>query len=198
MLSAESFEKLDGNSGSTWYAVYTRHQHEKTVAQLLAMKGFRTLLPLYQAVHAWADRSKIVHLPLFPCYVFIRGGLERRLHILTTPGIRGLVSCGRRPAAIAPHEIEAFQRVVGNGFRVEPHPLLKCGDWVQVKSGPLQGIRGLLVRKKSVWRLVLSVEILGKAAAVEVDSLQVERLHRGRMRDRSNGAKVAGYRFEAA
>jgi transcription antitermination factor NusG len=181
-----------------WYALYTKHQHEKTVSQILENKGFETLLPLYQAAHAWRDRTKIVHLPLFPCYVFIRGGLDRRLHILTTPGVHGLVSCAGRPAAIAPPEIEAIQRAVGSGCRMEPHPLLKCGDWAQVKSGPLQGIQGILVRKKSVWRLVLSVEILGKAAAVEVDSFQVERLHRGQMNDDSHGARAGGYRIEAA
>src|SRR2546430_13565952 len=68
-----------------WYAIYTRHQHEKTVAGILASKGFETLLPLYSAAHRWKDRTKLLSLPLFPCYVFIKGGLERRLDILTTP-----------------------------------------------------------------------------------------------------------------
>jgi transcription antitermination factor NusG len=54
---------------------------------------------------------------------------------------------------------------------------LKSGDWVRVKSGPLEGVEGILVRKKNAYRLVLSVEMLGKAAAVEVDAVQVERLN---------------------
>ncbi len=64
---------------SPWYAIYTRHQHEKMVAQNLTNKGFKAFLPLYTTTHSWKDRAKVLSLPLFPCYVFIKGGLERRL-----------------------------------------------------------------------------------------------------------------------
>src|ERR1700674_422894 len=150
---------------SSWYAIYTRHQHEKMVAQILTSKGFNTFLPLYAASHNWKDRIKALSLPLFPCYVFLKGGIERRLQIITTPGIYGLVSSAGQPAAIADFEIEAIRRVVESGTRVEAHPFLKCGKWVKVKLGPLAGIEGNLVRKKNISRLVLSVEILGTAAA---------------------------------
>ena len=160
-----------------WYAIYTRHQHEKTVAGILTSKGFETLLPLYSAAHRWKDRTKLLSLPLFPCYVFLKGGLERRLDILTTPGIRALVSTAGQPAAIPHSEIEGVRRAVESGACVEPHPLLKCGEWVRVKYGPLQGIEGILVRKKNLYRLVLSVEILGKAASVEIDAFVIERMN---------------------
>ena len=159
-----------------WYALYTRHQHEKTVAQILNSKGFETLLPLYPAARRWADRTKLLFLPLFPCYVFINAGLERRLAIMMTPGVHSLVSNAGEPAAIPSEEIDAVRRAVESGARVEPHPLLKCGDWVRVKCGPLTGIEGILVRKKNLYRLVLSVEMLGKAVAVEVDAFLVERV----------------------
>ena len=159
-----------------WYALYTRHQHEVTVARILASKGFETLLPVYQTARRWKDRTKLLSLPLFPCYVFLKGGLERRLDILTTPGIHSLVQCGGRPALIPSVEIEAIRRAVESGARVEPHPFLKCGDWVRVIDGPLAGIQGILVRKKNIYRLVLSVGMLGKAATVEVNALHVERL----------------------
>ncbi len=165
------------SSSSAWYAIYTRHQHEKTVARILTSKGFETLLPLYPSARRWKDRTKVLSLPLFPCYVFLKGGLERRLDIVTTPGIHALVSSAGQPAAIPPAEIEAIRRAVEGGARVEPHPFLKCGEWVRVKCGPLAGIQGILVRKKNLYRLVLSVEILGKAAAVEVDAFLVERLN---------------------
>ena len=71
-----------------------------------------------------------------------------------------------------------MRRMVEGNFRVEPYPFLKCGDWVRVKSGPLMGIEGILVRKKNVFRLVLSVEMLGKSAAVEVDATTVEPIAR--------------------
>jgi len=175
-------------SDSSWYALYTRHQHEKMVDQVLTNKGFNTFLPLYATTHNWKDRTKSLTLPLFPCYVFLKGGIERRLQILTTPGIYGLVSSAGQPAAIPDIEIEAIRRVVESGARVEAHPYLKCGNWVRVKNGPLTGIEGILVRKKNISRLVLSVEILGTAAAIEVAALQVEAINTPRDRDARTGA----------
>jgi transcription antitermination factor NusG len=160
--------------GAPWYAVYTRHQHEKVVAQILTNKGLKTFLPLCETTHHWKDRAKALSMPLFPCYVFLNGGLEHRLQILTTPGIHGFVSYGGNPAAIPDSEMEAIRRVLDNGVRVEPHPFLKYGDRVRIKSGALAGIEGILVRKRNQSRLVLSVEMLGKAASMEVDAFQVE------------------------
>lgn len=174
---------IDSHAGSiddpcAWYVLYTRHQHEKAVAQILTSKGFETLLPLYSTARQWKDRTKLLSLPLFPCYVFLRGALERRLAIMTTPGVHALVSSSAgQPTAVPPAEIEAIRRVVVGGARVEPHPFLKCGEWVRVKCGPLMGTQGILVRKKNLYRLVLSVEMLGKAAAVEIDAFLVERLN---------------------
>jgi len=172
---------------SPWYAIYTRHQHEKTVAQILTGKGFSTFLPLYATTHNWKDRTKALTLPLFPCYVFLKGGIERRLQIITTPGIYGLVSSAGQPAPIPDIEIEAIRRVVDSGTRVEIHPFLKCGSWVRVKCGPLAGIEGMLVRKKNTSRLVLNVELLGTAAAIEVAAFQVEVVTAPRGRDSNNG-----------
>ncbi len=178
MLSIRANSQDDHfDSRISWYAIYTRHQHEKTVARILTSKGFETLLPLYSAVHRWKDRTKPLSLPLFPCYVFLKGGLERRLDILTTPGIQALVSTAGQPAPIPHADIEAIRRAVESGASVEPHPLLKCGEWVRIKCGPLEGIQGILVRKKNLYRLFLSVEILGKAASVEIDAFLIERLN---------------------
>lgn len=162
-------------SQSAWHAIYTRHRHEKTVAQILTSKGFEIFLPLYMSPNRWSDRTKMVSLPLFPGYVFLNGGLDRRLDLVTTPGIHSLVSCAVQPAAIPTDEMNALRRAVETGASIEPHPFLKCGDWVRVKSGPLAGVEGILVRKKNLCRLVLSVEMLGKAASVEIDGFLVER-----------------------
>jgi transcription antitermination factor NusG len=178
---------------TSWFALYTRHQHEKMVHQILSNKGFNTFLPLYATTHNWKDRTKALTLPLFPCYVFLKGGIERRLQILTTPGIYGLVSSAGQPAAIPDIEIDAIRRVVESGVRVEAHPYLKCGNWVRVKCGPLTGIEGILVRKKNLSRLVLSVEILGTAAAIEVAAFQVEAVNARQPRD-SNAGHQAGLR----
>jgi len=172
---------------SSWYAVYTRHQHEKIVHQVLTSKGFNSFLPLYATTHNWKDRTKALTLPLFPCYVFLKGGIERRLPILTTPGVYGLVSSAGQPAAIPDIEIDAIRRVVDSGARVEAHPYLKCGNWVRVKCGPLAGIEGILVRKKNLSRLVLSVELLGTAAAIEVAAFQVEAINARQQKDSNIG-----------
>lgn len=161
---------------SWWHALYTRHQHEKVVTQALAGKGFEVYLPQHLAVHRWKDRQKHVLLPLFPNYVFIRGGLDRMLSIVTTPGVHSLVSWGARPAGIPSEEIEAVRRLVESPLPVEPHPFLQCGERVRIMRGPLEGIEGILVRKTRGFRLVLSVEMLSKSAAVEVDVSMVEQV----------------------
>ena len=170
----------NANSDEKWHAVYTRHQHERHVARNLESKGFEAFLPLYAAARNWTDRVKIVSLPLFPCYVFFKGEISRRLAVLTTPGVQNIVSIANQAVVIQGSEIESIRQAVGSGARIEPHPFLKCGDWVRVKCGPLAGLEGMLVRKKNVYRLVLSVEMLGKAAAVEVDATLTERISSAR------------------
>jgi transcription antitermination factor NusG len=169
----------EGPGEPSWHALYTRHQHEKIVAQILTSKGFEVFLPLYRAMHRWKDRNKELSLPLFPCYVFLKGGLHRRLDIVTTPGMYSFVGTQERAAVIPLAEIDAIRRATESSVRMEPHPFLKCGDRVRIKSGPLQGVEGFLVRKKNLYRLVLSVELLGRAASMEVDGFIVERLSSG-------------------
>jgi transcription antitermination factor NusG len=156
-----------------WWAVYTRHQHEKSVAQVLTSKGFEVFLPLYDSVRRWKDRSKILSLPLFPCYVFVRGGVTRRLHVVTTPGIHTILFHGDKVASIPSHEMDSVRKAVNSPSRIEPHPFLRCGETVQVTRGSLEGVRGILIRKKSLYRLVLSVEMLAQSVAVEVDAADV-------------------------
>lgn len=159
-----------------WYALYTRHQHEKSVHQVLTGKGFEAFLPLYTTAHQWKDRIKRVSLPLFPCYVFLRGPLVHWLPVLTTPGVHSVVGCGGQPAGIASVEIESIRRAIESPARVEPHPFLKCGDRVRVTAGPLRGLEGLLIRKKNWCKLLLSIEMLQRSVAVEADAAMVERI----------------------
>lgn len=159
-----------------WYAIYTRHQHEKSIANMLTNKGFEVFLPLYLVGHRWKDRTKQVSLPLFPTYVFLWSCQARRIDVLKTPGVYQFVgSCGM-PSAIPEEEIESVRRAVISTLNIEPHPFLKCGDRVRVKSGALAGMEGMLVRKKNLFRLVVSVELLNRAIAMEVDVTTVEKL----------------------
>lgn len=169
-------EVQDCRARRQWHALYTRHQHEKPVARILSSKGHEVFLPLYAATHQWQDRTKKLSLPLFPCYVFIRGGLDRQLQILTTPGVFTIVGWAGYPAIIPDEQIDAVRQIVESANLVEPHPYLERGDRVRVTSGALQGLEGFLLRKRNLFRLVVSLEMLGRSAAVEIDISCLERL----------------------
>lgn len=157
-----------------WWALYTKHQHERQVADTLEAKGFEVFLPLYESLRRWKDRRKLLSLPLFPGYVFVRGTGDRRLGIVSTPGVHMILTRGDAAAVIPDEEIEAIRRTLDAKFAVEPHPYLKSGDRVRVKRGALEGIEGVLVRKKNLFRLVLSVEMLAQSVCMEIDATDIE------------------------
>ena len=159
---------------SGWWALYTRHQHEKVVAEMLEAKGLVVFLPLYESIRRWKDRSKTLALPLFPCYVFVRGEMGRHLQVVSTPGVHMVLTNGERAAIIPDEEIEAIRRTLEGSLRVEPHPFLRVGERVRVTRGSLQGVEGVLVRKKNLYRLVLSVDMMAQSVAVEIDATDVE------------------------
>ena len=162
-----------------WWAVYTRHQHEKQVSDTLQAKGYEVLLPMYDSVRRWKDRRKLISLPLFPGYVFVRGCRDRRLGIVSTPGVFMVLSRGDAAAEIPEEEILAIRRTLEAKFAVEPHPFLNCGDRVRVIRGALEGLEGILVRKKNIFRLVLSVDMLARSVAMEINASDVQPVHKG-------------------
>jgi transcription antitermination factor NusG len=172
VMTLQSMEARPENAPA-WSAIYTRHQHEKSISEILEAKGFEVFLPLYESTRKWRDRRMVLSLPLFPCYVFVRGAHERRLPVLTTPGVHMIISRGERIATVPDEEIEAIRRIVEGKLAVEPHPFLRCGERVRVVQGPLEGVEGVLTRKKNLYRLVLSVEMLAQSVAVEIDALDV-------------------------
>jgi transcription antitermination factor NusG len=159
-----------------WYAIYTKHQHEKSAADLLARKGFETLLPLYRLIRRWKDRDKSVLSPLFPCYVFVRTDLARKVDILRTPGVFWLVESGGCACQIPEADVEEINKIVQSPARIAPHPYLKSGEWVRVRHGSLKGLEGILARFKNQYRVVVTVEPLRKSVAVEVDISAIEPL----------------------
>ncbi len=165
---------VNSESCESWWALYTRHQHEKAVASRLGAYGFEVFLPLYDSVRPWKDRKMLLNLPLFPCYVFVRGGLDRKLQIVSTPGVHNILYFGEKVATIPEAEIEGIRKAVSGSFRMEPHPFLKSGEKVRVTRGSLEGVQGILLRKKNLCRLLLSVEMLGQSVSVEVDASDVE------------------------
>jgi transcription antitermination factor NusG len=175
-LELSTNSRIPPSCAASWYALYTRHQHERTVALALRGRGIEAFVPLYASVRRWNDRNKRLELPLFPCYVFLQNPEKRWTPVLATPGVYSVVAFGGLPAEIPISEIEAIRRVVGSSLQTEPHPFLNCGDRVRLTAGPLEGVEGILVKKKSLWKLLVSVDMLQRSVAVEIDATMVERL----------------------
>lgn len=163
-----------------WYAAYTCAQHEKRVAEQLAEREVEHLLPLYAAVHRWKDRRVRVELPLFPGYVFVRLALQDRLRVLQVPSVVRLVGFGGLPAALPDDQVEILRSGLADRLHVEPHPFLAVGRRVRIVCGPLAGLEGILRRKKNNLRFVLSVDLIQRSIAVDVDAADVEPLQEGK------------------
>ncbi len=154
-----------------WYAVYTKSRHEKRIKEQLDSQSLESFLPLYEAVHRWKDRRVLVSLPLFPGYLFIRMVLpEHRKPVVTVPGVVNLVGRPGCPTPIEDHEIEALRLCSDRGQSMMPHPYLTVGRLVRVSHGPLADMEGILVRRKGKSRLILSVKLIARAVAIEVDA----------------------------
>jgi transcription antitermination factor NusG len=158
-----------GLPATPWFALRVKPQRERMVAILIEHKGYDQMLPTYTARHQWSDRVKNVERPLFPGYVFCRLNLEARAPLLTTAGILYIVGNGRIPAPIPESEMAAIQAVLRSGLPVEPWPYCKVGDGVRLERGPLTGLQGILLQICSQYRIVVSIHLLQRSMAVEVD-----------------------------
>jgi transcription termination/antitermination protein NusG len=156
-----------------WYALTVRHQHERQTERLLRSQGWETLLPVYRSQRQWSDRVKEIELPLFSGYVFCRFGLHDRLRVEDTPGVAQVVKFNGLAAPLQDLEIAEIQAIAHSGVRLSPWPYLKAGDRVRVERGPLRGLEGTLLRDGSNARLVVSVELLQRSIAAEVDPSMV-------------------------
>ena len=161
-----------------WLAVRTRSRFEHVVATELEKKGIESFLPLRRVIRRWSDRRKLIDEPLFRGYVFLRAPEESRLRALRTAGVVSFVGqSAADPWEVPEPEMQALQRFVAERLRIDPFPYLKAGQRVYVRSGPLRGIEGFIVRKNSRCRLVVSVEMMMQSVAVEVDESSVEPLY---------------------
>ena len=161
-------------SRAGWWAIYTRHQHEHIVRDLLGAKGLEAFLPTCDITRQWKDRKKIVNMPLFPGYLFVRPQPDARLRIITTPGVHMILTRGEQMAVVPDGDIQNIKRAVEAALPIEPHPFLRCGETVRVVRGPMQGVSGILLRRKNDLRLVVGVELLAQSAAIEVGSQDLE------------------------
>jgi transcription antitermination factor NusG len=170
--SRHTSEELPGRSPadeSSWYAIRVRARWEQLVADALRNKEYEEFLPLYRKRSNWSDRVKEISRPLFPGYVFCRSNLSGRPPLITTPGVIGILRFGGSPAIISQQEIEAVKAVIHSSANAGPWPYIREGQRVRILRGALSGVEGILVRAKSDWRVVLSVEALCRSVAIEVD-----------------------------
>ncbi len=157
------------NTTNSWYALRVRSRHENTVALHLQARGYESFLPVYRSQRRWSDRFKEIELPLFPGYVFCQFDPLNRLPILSVPGIVHVVGVGRTPIPVDETEIAALQAAVKSGLPRQPWPFVEIGHRVRVEHGPLRGVEGILLGFRGHQRLVLSVTLLQRSVAVQVD-----------------------------
>lgn len=152
-----------------WYAVRVKPNFEKTSASLLEGKGYEVFLPTYHSRRQWSDRLKELDLPLFPGYVFCRLEVNQRLPVLTTPGVMNIIGVGKTPMPVPEEEIAAVQTIVLSRLESQPWPFLKIGQRVRIEHGPLAGVEGILTQFKSGYRLVVSISLLQRSVATDIE-----------------------------
>jgi transcription antitermination factor NusG len=160
-----------------WYAIYTKSRHEKVVAEELWQREIEVFLPLRNVVSRWKDRRKEVQFPLFPGYLFVRTDIQRRrLDILKVPSVVRIIGFNNEPAPVDALQIEAVKTLVFSKLPYDPFPEMVVGDRVRVRRGPLRGLDGYLIEKKSRFRFVITVDLIQQAVSCEIDAADVEKL----------------------
>lgn len=172
-LTAAAIEVPVETGVAHWYALYTSPRHEKRVADQINRQGIACFLPLYRSIRRWKDRRKELALVLFPGYVFVRMTRQNRLRVLQLPGAVRIVTFNGQPATLPEEEIENLRSRLASG-NIEPHPYLTAGRRARVRSGPLQGLEGIILRTKERCRIVLSIHLIMRSIAVEVDDGDLE------------------------
>ncbi len=169
-------EPRDQFSSVQWYAAYTSANHEKKVAAELQRRSIESFLPLYSSVRRWKDRRVKLDLPLFPGYVFVHFPLQDRLRVLQVPGVVRFVGFNCCATPVPETDMARIRSILSDGLLAEPHPFLTAGRRVRVKSGPLAGVEGILLRRKNKLRFIMSVELIHRSVALEVEPVEIEPL----------------------
>lgn len=162
-----------------WYALRVKSNFERTAALHLRQRGYEEFLPTYSVRSRWSDRFKCVEKPFFPGYVFCNFNPQYRLPVLTTPGVLHIVGIGKAPVPVDELEIEAVMAAVRSGLLLRPCPFLQVGDKVVIERGPLTGVEGIVTHFKGAYRLVVSVTLLQRSIAAEIERESIGPSHRG-------------------
>ena len=174
--AADSPPVTEGVCTPRWYALQTRPRHEKKVALQLQTLQVETFLPLLSRIHRWSDRGKVVELPLFPGYAFVRMPYSstQRIRILQTPGVLSFVAAAGRALPIPEKQIEDIQKALLNKVPCWPHPFLRVGQRVRIRGGCLHGIEGILLACNSDRSLLISIEAISQSLRISIEGYDVE------------------------
>jgi transcription antitermination factor NusG len=159
--------------GDRWYALQVRTRREGSIEALLSGKGYKTFLPTCTILRRSSGRTSEVTSPLFPGYIFCQFDALHRLPILVTPGVLTVVGRGRVPIPVEDCEISAVEAMVASGLPTEPCPFLEVGQRVRIEDGALCGLEGILTSFKGRQKIVVSVTLLRRSVALEIDRFRV-------------------------
>ncbi len=168
-------QRTEAVGASAWFALYTRSRFEKQVAEQLDRKRLPVFLPLRLEVHRWQDRYQKVEVPMFRGYLFAQfaPASAERTAILRTVGVVRIVGFGQTYAEVPAEQIAALRRLADERALLHPHRYLRVGQRVKIASGALAGVEGILVRVKKQDRLVVAVDAIRQAVAVELAGYEV-------------------------
>jgi transcription antitermination factor NusG len=171
-------DKATPHGEALWYAVSTRSRQENVAATMLGSLGIRYFHPLITEVRRWSDRKQTVSRPLFPCYLFVHiaRSCETQLHVLKVPGIVNFVGSAHAPTAIPEEEIESVRAVLSSGIACIPHPFFQAGERVRIVRGVLAGIEGTFLRSTTDSKLVISIEMIQRSMAINIDGCDIEHI----------------------
>lgn len=157
-----------------WLVVYTSPRHEKRVNEFISERNIETFLPVYRATKQWKKRTPVeLELPLFPSYLFVRIAPNARGRVLSAPGVLSILGNSHQALPVPDAEIEALRRGIEE-HHAQPHSYLAVGEKVQIKAGPFSGFTGTLIRPKSGTRVVLTIDAIMQAVAIEIDIADLE------------------------
>jgi transcription antitermination factor NusG len=159
-----------------WYALHTRARHERVVEHRLREQGMETFLPTVRETHRWSDRKKIVEVPLFSCYVFVRCVLnsDDRTRVYRVESVHGFVGTRGAGIPIPDEQIESVRTVLSQPAPCRSHPFLKVGQRVRVCGGAMDGVEGVFLSENGDRSLVISVEVIQRSLAVRIDGYDVK------------------------
>lgn len=160
-----------------WFAVHTRSRHEKQVDLFLKEKRIDSFLPLISIQSRRRDRVKFVDIPLFPGYLFVNAALDTLYDVINTRGVARIVGSDHlTPIPIPEKQVNDIKLLINSKVKLDPYNYLTDGTRIRVKSGPLMGLEGILLKRKADYRVIVSVDLLQKSASAEVYITDIESL----------------------